>query len=304
MVTVGTGKYTYELAEDWAKLPQGQAMGWASMIATDSSDRVYVFQREKEPSVLIFDRSGNYINGWGIGTFAGPHGIYIKDDVVYVTDRDDSIVLLFTLEGRPLKIIGERGNHSDTGVGPDFDDENDVVPKSAGPFHFPSKLIPGPSGNLYVSDGYRNARVHKFTTEGDLAQSWGEPGNGGPFQFQLVHSLLVTDDENIYVSDRENHRIQVFNSEGRFLNMWTNVRRPIDFAIDNEGTFFVSEVFVELDKVGQNPTGTSRVSVRDRNGQVITQWETPASHGIWVDRHGDIYLAQMELGIQKYVKKS
>ena len=107
----------------------------------------------------------------------------------------------------------------------------------------------------------------------------------------------------MYVSDRENHRIQVFSADGQFLTMWTNVHRPIDFAVDAEGTFFVSEVFLELEDVGKNPSGTSQVSVRDVEGQVITQWETPASHGIWVDRHGDIYLAQMELGVQKYAKR-
>ncbi len=292
MATVGSGKYTYELVEGWAKMPPGDSIGWASMVATDSQDRVYVCQRNKEPSILVFDREGNYVNGWGIGTFAGPHGIYIDNDVVYTTDRDDSVVLTFTLEGRPLRVIGERGKHSDTGAGPDFDDENDVVPRAAGPFHFPSKMMPGPSGDLYVSDGYRNARVHRFTSDGHLAQSWGEPGNGGPYQFQLVHSLLVAKDGRVFVSDRENHRIQVFSADGQFLTMWTNVHRPIDFAVDAEGTFFVSEVFLELEDVGKNPSGTSQVSVRDGEGQVITKWETPASHGIWVDRHGDIYLAQ------------
>ena len=303
MSTVESGKYTYALEEGWVKLPPGESIGWASMISTDSQDRVYVCQREKEPSVLVFDRAGNYLNGWGIGTFGGPHGIYIKDDVVYMTDRDDSVVLTFTLDGRPLQVIGKRGAHSDTGVPPDFDDENDMVPRAAGPFHFPSKMMPGPSGDLYVSDGYRNARVHRFTADGNLAQSWGEPGNGGPFQFQLVHSLLVINDGRVYVSDRENHRIQVFSADGQFLTMWTNVRRPIDFAVDDEGTFYVSEVFVERDRMGKDPSGTCRLSVRDGEGQVLTQWEIPPSHGVWVDSHGDIYLAMMELGVAKYVRQ-
>src|SRR5262249_24189091 len=75
MATVGTGKYTYELIENWAKLPPGQTFGNTSAVATDSQDRVYVFQR-KEPPVLVFDRDGTYLSCWGIGAFANPHGIY------------------------------------------------------------------------------------------------------------------------------------------------------------------------------------------------------------------------------------
>ena len=78
MATVGSGKHTYELVEGWAKMPPGDSIAWASMISTDSQDRVYVIQRNAEPSVLVFDREGNYVNGWGIGTFNGPHGIYIE----------------------------------------------------------------------------------------------------------------------------------------------------------------------------------------------------------------------------------
>jgi len=90
MATVGTGKYTYEIIEHWAKLPAGETFGNVSAVATDSHDRVYVFQR-KDPPVVVFDRDGTYLSCWGIGAFANPHGIYIADDVVYLTDREDSV---------------------------------------------------------------------------------------------------------------------------------------------------------------------------------------------------------------------
>ena len=114
MTTVGSGKYTYILEENWAQLPEGMTMGNASAVATDSQDRVYVFQR-KDPPVLIFGPGGNYLGSWGIRAIDEAHGIYIQDDIAYITDRTDSVCVIFTLEGKPLQVIGDRGVHSDTG---------------------------------------------------------------------------------------------------------------------------------------------------------------------------------------------
>ena len=92
MTTVGTGKYTYTLIEGWAKLPLGETFGNTSAVATDSRDRVYVFQR-KDPPVMVFDRDGNFLNSWGVHAITDPHGIYIEDDIIYLTDRADSVAL-------------------------------------------------------------------------------------------------------------------------------------------------------------------------------------------------------------------
>ena len=112
--TVGSGQYTYILEEHWARLPEGMTMGNASAVATDSQNRVYVFQR-KDPPVLIFGPGGNYLGSWGLRAIDEAHGIYIQDDVVYLTDRTDSVCLIYTLDGKPLQVIGQRGVHSDTG---------------------------------------------------------------------------------------------------------------------------------------------------------------------------------------------
>ena len=97
--TVGTDKLTYELAQDFPKLPDGETFAVVSTVATDSQDRLYVFQR-KDPPVVVFDRDGNYLDAWGHGAFNSPHGMSISDDVVYLTDRDDSVAVAYTLEGR------------------------------------------------------------------------------------------------------------------------------------------------------------------------------------------------------------
>ena len=114
MPTVGSGTYTYEYIQDWPKLPSGEALGVVSTVATDSQDRVYAFQRQ-DPPVMVFDRDGNYLNRWGIGAITDPHGMTIVDDIVYVTDRSDHVAVKFTLDGKPLQVIGDRGVHSDTG---------------------------------------------------------------------------------------------------------------------------------------------------------------------------------------------
>ena len=171
MTTVGTGKYTYTLIEDWAKLPAGETFAMVSAMATDSQDRVYAFQR-KEPLIVIFDRDGNLVDSWGNGAFSFAHGIYIEDDTIYLTDRDSSVCIMYTLDGKPIQMLGRHGVHSDTGC----EILGELVPRAAGPFNYPSEMVPSPSGDLYISDGYRNARVHRFSSDGQLKSSWGQPG--------------------------------------------------------------------------------------------------------------------------------
>jgi hypothetical protein len=178
MTHVGTGKYTYELIQDFPKLPPGESLGIVSTVATDSQDRVYVFQRQ-DPPVMVFDCHGNYLNYWGIGAITDPYGMTIVNDIVYITDRSDSVAMTFTLDGKPLQVLGKRGVHSDTGC------------------EKPGDLVPSPSGDLYVSDGYRNARVHRFTRDGRLINSWGAPGKTAPGHFHLPHSVLVAPDGRV-----------------------------------------------------------------------------------------------------------
>ena len=288
---VGRGKFSYELIQDWAKLPARQTFGTVSAVATDSQDQVYVFQR-KDPPVRVFNRDGKHLRSWGTGIFNNPHGIYIKDDVVYVTDREDSVALKFTLDGKPLQVLGSRGAHSDTGC----EKAGDLVPQAAGPFNYPTEMVTSPSGDLYVSDGYRNARVHRFTWDGRLITSWGQPGKKGPSEFHLPHSLWVDEDGLVYVCDRENSRIQVFQPDGKFVAIWTDVQRPLDICLDQEGNVYVSE--------GAVPGSAARMSIFDKQGKVQARWNSRSAHGMWVDSRGDIYLALTgDQSVDKYVRQ-
>jgi DNA-binding beta-propeller fold protein YncE len=286
MTVVGSGKYSYEMIENWAKLPDGWAFGGVSAVATDSQDRVYAFQR-KDPPVVIFDKNGGYLGSWGSSVFADPHGINIVDDVIYVTDRNDHVALKFTLDGRPLMVIGERGKASDTGATKDIE----LPPRSAGPFNKPTELMVAPSGDLYVSDGYRNSRVHRFSSQGALLDSWGKPGKTEPGEFHLPHSLWIDRQGQVYVCDRENSRIQVFTGAGKFLSQWKDIHKPTDIVFDKQEIVYVSE---------QRPS----VSVLEKNGTVLARFESPAGHGLWVDSGGDIYVASVSgKSLTKFARK-
>ena len=291
MTTVGTGKYTYTEVQDWAKLPPGEDFAMVSAVATDSQDRVYAFQR-KDPPIVIFDRDGNYLSSWGNGAFIYAHGIYIEDDIVYLTDRDSSVCIIYTLDGKPIQMLGRHGVHSDTGC----ERAGDLVPRAAGPFNYPTEMVPHSSGDLFVSDGYRNARVHRFSGDGDLKLSWGEPGKTEANQFHLPHSILVHE-ERVYVCDRENHRMQVFTTDGRFLSIWTDIQRPMDISVDGDGVLYVSEGGVD--------GSSARVSVLDTEGNALSRFDCRGpGHGSWVDSRGDIYVGLGNPGgVDKFVRR-
>ncbi len=292
MATVGSGKYTYELIQDWPKLPEGESLGIVSAVATDSQDRVYVFQRQ-DPPVMIFDPEGNYLSCWGIGAITDPHGITISDDIVYITDRSDQVAVKFTLDGKPLQVIGNRGVHSDTGC----ERPGDLVPRAAGPFNYPTEMVPSPSGDLYISDGYRNSRVHRFTKDGQLIGSWGQPGKTEPGHFHLPHSVLVDPDGKVYVCDRANRRVQIFSPDGEYITSWTEgMGGPDDISRDQDGVFYVAEQEVD--------GGSPYVSLWQADGTLITRWEIRHAHGLWVDSKGDIYLGlTTNHSVDKYVRQ-
>ena len=258
-------------------------------MATDSQDRVYVFQR-KNPPVVVFDREGNYLGGWGTGEVTDPHGLKIVDDVVYTTDRSDSVAKSFTLDGRTLLELGQRGVHSDTGcTGSPW-----LAVRAAGPFNHPTEMMAHPNGDIYVTDGYRNARVHRFTRDGKLVTSWGTPGKG-PGEFHLPHSIAFDADGKLYVADRANRRIQIFSPDGDVLGQWTGMGGPNDITRGNDGNYYIAE-----QEYDDKP---AYVCVRDANGAVLTRLESRHVHGVGVDSRGDIYAGlTVDRSVDKFVR--
>ena len=280
MTTAGEGDYKYEVVENWGKVPSGWEIGVVTGVVVDSQDRVYVCQQKRDPPVMVFDREGNFLHSWGTEFINEPHTMFINDDdLIFLADRGDHVALKLTTDGRQLLELGNRGQPSDTGC---FEDEAEV-PRAAGPFNRPTRVSPSPSGDLYISDGYRNSRVHRFSGQGELISSWGEPGTSAPGEFFSPHCLWVDGDGTIYVCDRKNNRIQIFSPQGDFLRQWTNVQLPTDLHIGADGVFYLAER-------ESNEIQFSLLTLRDDQGNVMARWSTPRSHQVWPDAHGDIYL--------------
>jgi DNA-binding beta-propeller fold protein YncE len=281
-------EYKYELIQDFCKLPAGENFGLVSRVAADDRDHIYVFQR-KDPPVVVFDRDGKYLGAWGTGEVTDPHGLKIIGDTVYTTDRSDSIAKSFTLDGKVLMALGTRGQHSDTGH-----IENWLAERAAGPFNHPTEMIRHPNGDIYVTDGYRNARVHRFAADGGLKASWGAPGHG-PGQFHLPHSIAFNDAGKLYVADRANRRIQIFTPEGEFLGQWNGMGGPNDISRGKDGNFYIAE-----QEADGNP---AYVAVRDPDGAVLARMASRHVHGIGVDSHGDIYAGlTQDRSVDKFVR--
>ena len=302
---VGQGDYRYEVADNWEQLPQGWVHGDVAGVAVDSQDRVYVFNRGEHP-LIVYDRDGHFAGHWGEGVFQRPHGITIQDDVVFLADDSDHTVRKFTLDGQLLQTLGKENQPSDTGYvntrGPNLT----TIKQGAGPFNRPTRLRVAPNGDWYVSDGYGNSRVHRFTGDGDFVESWGEPGSG-PGQFNLPHSVWIHTDGRIFVCDRENDRIQIFDLAGNFLDQWAS-RRPGDLYIDANNNVYVGEMFFQkgaMSLAGRvwEEDQPAQMTVRDITGKVICRFgdngdpteegNLASPHGIWVDRHGDIYVGEV-----------
>ncbi len=279
----------YEKIPDFFKLPAGMEMGVVSRVAADDQDRIYVFQR-KDPPVLVFRSTGEYLGSWGSGDVHDPHGLKIVGDTVYTTDRSDSVCKSFSLDGRVKVELGTAGVHSDTGCkGAPW-----LAERAAGPFNHPTEMMAHPNGDIYITDGYRNARVHRFSADGQLKTSWGTPGKG-PGQFHLPHSIAFDDAGNLLVADRSNRRIQIFTPDGEYLREWTGMGGPNDISRGRDGNYYIAE-----QEYDDKP---AYVCVRAPDGTVITRLETRHVHGVGIDSRGGIYAGlTVHRSVDKFVR--
>ncbi|MBV9582417.1 MAG: hypothetical protein JO057_27850, partial [Chloroflexi bacterium] len=150
---VGSGDLTFELVPDWEQLPSGWSHGDVAGVATDSQDRVYVFNRSEHP-VIVYDTDGRFLDSWGEGVFTRPHGITIVNDVVYCADDTDHTVRGFALDGKLQWTLGTLNHPSDTGYSPEGRANLASIKRGAGPFNRPTRLSVAPDGEMYISDGY------------------------------------------------------------------------------------------------------------------------------------------------------
>ncbi|MDP6556505.1 MAG: peptidyl-alpha-hydroxyglycine alpha-amidating lyase family protein [Pirellulaceae bacterium] len=309
MVTVGEGELLFEPVIDWTQLPSDVAIVEAVGVAVDSHDRVFVFNRGGPP-VVVLSRDGQFLNAWGDGSFVRPHGIWIaNDDTLYLTDDLGHRVQQFTADGELLRTIGPSGEPSTTGV-EGFDYRK--ITHGAEPYNLPTNAIVMSDGEIFVADGYGNARIHHFSADGELLMSWGEPGVAEG-QFCIPHGLGVDDRGVLYVADRENSRIQLFNRDGELQDIWTDVIRPCEVFIGRDQLVYIAELggraglFPWLERNSHAIGG--RLSIFNRRGELLSRWgggndpsspcEFYAPHDICVDSQGSIYLSEVQLSAAK-----
>ena len=261
----------YEKVEGWAKLPAG--MEWGQVISVDMAPdgSIWAFHRA-EPPILKFDAGGNVIKSFGEGLFVRPHGFHIdRDGFLWATDqqgRDGKGHQVFKLaqDGEVLMRLGTRG------VGGEGQDT----------FNGPTDVAIGRNGDIFVTDGHFNNRVVKFSKEGTFLQAWGTKGSG-PGQFDLPHTIAIDSQGRVFVGDRSNARIQIFDQDGTFLDQWDQFGRVSGIMITSDDTIYVADYQLHQALL----IGSAK------DGSIHARIEPVIAEGITIDRMGNVYAAEV-----------
>lgn len=287
---IGKGKHRYSFRRDWARLPRWWAFGEDSVTtrppqtavqgAVAANRDVYVLARAPHP-VTVFDAEGNFITSWGEGRFTPfVHGLTIAPDGnIWITDSGNHSLTEHRPDGTLLRTLGT----------PDF-----PAPTFWGnPFNMPTGVAFAANGDLFVSDGYGNHRVHCFAPDLTRRHSWGSPGSG-PGQFGIVHYVDIDAKDRVYIVDREYDRIQLFDTAGTHLADWTGFDQPSDLAFGKRSIV-----------VG----GRDGLSVWSAERKLLMRVDrhTPHTdalhiHGVWLDAEENIYLAMFDRTVSKLTR--
>jgi DNA-binding beta-propeller fold protein YncE len=279
-----TGAPNFTLVAQWQflQLPNGPVLGECSAVAINSDGELYVFHRGPRP-ILCFDAQGKLIRAWGDDIIKTAHGLRVdRDDNVWVTDVGSHQVHKFDGRGKVLLSLG-------TGVAGNNNDQ----------FDKPTDIAFGPKDEVYISDGYGNSRVQRYTQDGRYVGTWGTSGQGRG-QFNLPHSIVVNSEGRVLVGDRENNRIQIFDGEGKWIATW-NGYAPYGMALDSEGHLFVAD-----GRAGQILLLDDKGKVRKRfgrEGNGVGEYQMP--HMLTFDTDGNLFVAEVDgQRVQKLVRKA
>ncbi|MGH9835854.1 MAG: peptidyl-alpha-hydroxyglycine alpha-amidating lyase family protein [Blastocatellia bacterium] len=258
-------------------MPDGWKFGRVSAVTTDSKGEVYVFHRGKKADPLVvFDAKGNYLRSWGKGFFGNPHGLRAdKEDNIWAVDNGNHQVYKFTRDGKLLQTWGVKGQ-----IG--TDDKT---------FNRPTDISFAANGDFYVSDGYGNSRVVKFNKEGKYLLSWGKPGSGRS-EFRTVHSIGVDSKGRVYVSDRENNRIQIFNPNGEFLKQWTHLGATQGLFITPNDEMWIITHRNNVENITYDTLAGRIMKIEIETGKILGAMESPG-HMITAPSSGEIFVASL-----------
>jgi DNA-binding beta-propeller fold protein YncE len=300
----------YEVDPDWPRRPDSMPWGRTPGVAVDGKDQVWVFTRA-DPPVQVYTADGKFVRAWGEGMIGrnasgiGSHHIQIDSrGMIWLADVRDHVVLQATPEGKILRTLGTRGE-------PGCDETH---------LDRPTDMAVTPDGQVFVSDGYGNARIVHFDAEGRFVKAWGKLGTG-PGEFSLPHAIALDSQGRLYVADRNNARVQVFDQTGKFLDQWQNLIVPWGFWVTPDDQICVCGSspmpWRETDGSLGCPPKDQLFMKFDTSGRVLELWTVPKGsdgeekpgelnwvHGIALDSKGNIYATDI-IGsrVQKFVKK-
>ena len=277
----------YRVVENWAQLPNGWNFGECSGVDVDKNDNVWVFNRGAHP-VMQFDKNGKLLQAWTEVPVKSSHGIRVDaDGNIWTIDVEAHRIVKFTPQGKVMMMIG--------GVGgaPGKEDSKDA-------FNRPTDVIFAPNGDFFISDGYVNSRVIKFTKDGDYLTQWGKKGtNDG--EFNLVHDVALDSHGRLYVADRNNQRVQVFDQTGQFIAKWTDLGSPWGlYYVGRENALYMCDGL--NDRILKLNTDGQIQGVLGSHGKIPGKLDFP--HNLAVDSTGAIYVAEIKnWRVQKFVKR-
>jgi sugar lactone lactonase YvrE len=297
----------YRRVDHFLKLPTGRSMGSSSAVTVDHAGHIWVAERCGANScagsnidpIVEFDASGNFMKAFGAGRLLFPHGFFIDSaDHIWVTDghvgdgKGDA-VLEFDQSGKLLRTLGKPGI---AGSGHDT-------------FNEPNAVLIAPNGNIFVSDGHEpgetSYRVIKFSANGKFIKQWGTPGTA-PGQFETPHTLAMDSKGRLFVGDRANNRIQIFDQDGKFLASWAQFGRPSGMYIDSHDVLYVTDSESrEAEGYGHHPGWKRGIRIGSVKDGVVTAFipdtqpdpehkSTSGGEGIAADAQGTIYSAQVD----------
>jgi len=268
----------YRVVENWARFPPGVTRwGSATGVDVDRHDNVYVLHRNEKMPIMVFDRNGKFLRSWGQNMFKTTHFLRVdRSGNVWVTDRGDMQAFEFSPQGKLLMTLGRKGVTGGNDSKDAFNGMADVAIEA--------------NGDILIADGEGpNTRVARFTSRGKFVQWWGGKGTG-PGQFNVPHSIALDSSGRIYVADRSNNRIQIFDPAGRFLTQWTNFGTPW-------GLFIKADRIYVVDGTANNCLLIASI----KDGRILEKIEgLNNATAVTVDSRGAIYVGEVN---GKNVKK-
>ena len=248
----------------------GWATGMVSWVAASKDGLTYLLQRgDKADPVIAVDRDGNIVRSWGKGMYTMPHAIRVDPQGnVWTTDASSSMVYKFKPDGTLLMKIDVGGQPA----------------SCANNFCSTTDVAFARDGHIFISDGYRNARILEYTADGKKVNEWGKAGTG-PGEFRLPHSIQIDERGIIYVADRENGRIQRFDRSGKFLGEWTQYGKTFGLVLDGDA------LWLSTIPRGPNSAPGWMIKINRDNGGLMGYVDSQGNHGMAVMPNGELLLA-------------